>query len=350
MIISRTPYRISFFGGGTDYPAWYLKHGGQVLSTTIDKYIYISCRYLPPFFEHRIRLVYSKLETCADVSEIQHPAARAILNQAGISDGLEIHYDGDLPARSGMGSSSAFSVGLINALAAYKGEERSCEDLAKEAIYIEQEILSESVGSQDQMNAAFGGFNHIKFRPDGEIEVRKVEISDDRKTEIKDNLMLFYTGIMRTADNVSASYVTNIEERAERLNKMSQFVNEGIDILTGDMSLDSLGKLFHENWVEKRDLSKLVSNPRVDNIYDAARAAGALGGKLTGAGGGGMMLLYVPKSRQNHVREALSGLLFIPFHFSDTGSEIIFQDQQKRYDETVSRPRDLESFIEVSEL
>jgi D-glycero-alpha-D-manno-heptose-7-phosphate kinase len=180
--------------------------------------------------------------------------------------------------------------------------------------------------------------------------VRKVEISDDRKTEIKDNLMLFYTGIMRTADNVSASYVTNIEERAERLNKMSQFVNEGIDILTGDMSLDSLGKLFHENWVEKRDLSKLVSNPRVDNIYDAARAAGALGGKLTGAGGGGMMLLYVPKSRQNHVREALSGLLFIPFHFSDTGSEIIFQDQQKRYDETVSRPRDLESFIEVSEL
>ena len=350
MIISRTPYRISFFGGGTDYPLWYRKHGGQVLSTTIDKYIYISCRYLPPFFEHRVRLVYGKIEACSDVNEIQHPTAREILKMYGISNGVEIHYDGDLPARSGIGSSSAFSVGLINTIAAHVGTSKSSRELADEAIHIEQDVLGECVGSQDQVNAAYGGLNHILFRQDGSIHVQGVELSSNRKCQMNDNLMLFYTGIMRTAETVASSYSTNLEKQASRLEKMNRFVNEAIDIITGESALSQLGELFHENWMEKRGLSGLVSSSRVDDIYASARAAGALGGKLTGAGGGGMMLLFVPKGRQNDVRKALSRLLYIPFNFSDTGSEIIFRDQQTRYDEAISRPRTLERFVEADEL
>ena len=350
MIISRTPYRISFFGGGTDYPSWYTEHSGQVLSTTIDKYIYISCRYLPPFFEHRIRLVYSKVEACGDISEIQHPAAREILKKYAVSTGLEIHYDGDLPARSGMGSSSAFSVGLINAVAAHSGVSKSSRELAEEAIDIEQNVLGECVGSQDQVNAAYGGLNHIRFNEDGSIHVAGVDLSHDRKQQIKDNLMLFYTGIMRTADTVASSYSKNLESQADRLEKMHRLVTEAIHIITSNSALNLLGELFHESWMEKRALSGMVSNSRVDEIYASARAAGALGGKLTGAGGGGMMVLFVPKSQQNAVRRALSQLLYIPFCFSETGSEIIFRDQQARYDEAISRPKELDYFVEAEEL
>ena len=350
MIISRTPYRISFFGGGTDYPSWYRKHGGQVLSSTIDKYIYISCRYLPPFFEHRIRLVYSKVEACSHIDEIQHPAVREILKAYQVSTGVEIHYDGDLPARSGMGSSSAFSVGLINAVSAYAGLSRSKEQLAKEAINIEQNVLKEQVGSQDQVNAAYGGLNHIHFQEDGGLGIQEVTVSEGRKQELRENLMLFYTGIMRTAETVASSYLNDLTAQEQRLIRMEKFVDEAIDIVTGQGDLANFGRLLHETWMEKRSLSSLVSNPQVDEIYAAARSAGALGGKLTGAGGGGMMLLFVPKKYQRQVRKALSRLLYIPFKFSSTGSEVIFRDEQTRYDEAISRPADLKKFVEVDEL
>ena len=321
-----------------------------MLSGTIDKYIYISCRYLPPFFEHRVRLVYSKVEVCSGVEELEHPAARAILKAHQVLTGVEIHYDGDLPARSGMGSSSAFSVGLINAVSAYTGLSRTKRELAEEAIDIEQNVLGEMVGSQDQVNAAYGGLNHIIFHPGGQIEVRQPSISVARRDQLKENLMLFYTGIMRTAETVASSYLENLVEQRERLTRMGQFVDEALDILSGDRDLDCFGELLHQNWIEKRSLSQVVSNSRVDEIYQVARSAGALGGKLTGAGGGGMMLLYVPKKYQIQVREKLSHLLFIPFDFSDSGSKIIFRDIQARYDETVSRPAELGKFIEVDEL
>src|SRR5436309_9561213 len=220
MIISRTPYRISFFGGGTDYPAWYREHGGSVLGTTIDKYCYITCRYLPPFFEHRICVIYSKMEYCQTIDEIAHPAVREVLRYLNYERGVEIHHDGDIPARSGMGSSSAFTVGLLHALYALKGQIASKRQLAMESVHIEQEILKETVGSQDQVLAAYGGFNHITFLPNGEISVRPVTLTPERIRELNSPPMLFYTGIKRTAANIAESNVNGIEERKRQLRIM----------------------------------------------------------------------------------------------------------------------------------
>ena len=247
MIISRTPYRISFFGGGTDYPAWYLKHGGQVLSTTIDKYLYISCRYLPPFFEHRLRLVYAQIEMCQHSSELDHPSAREVLKFLGIDNELEIHYDGDLPGRSGLGSSSSFTVGLLNALYAYQGRMVSQHRLAMESIHIEQDIIKETVGSQDQVNAAYGGFNRIQLRQSGEITVDPITVSQKRLEALDENLMLFSTGIMRTAEKVAKSYVKNIQAKKKQLVRMHAMVDEAIRILiNGD--LDDFGLLLNKAW------------------------------------------------------------------------------------------------------
>jgi D-glycero-alpha-D-manno-heptose-7-phosphate kinase len=324
MIISRTPYRISFFGGGTDYPAWYRENGGQVLSTTIDKFVYISCRYLPPFFEHRIRLVYSKIEACRTIEELTHPTARQILQFLGIDGQLEIHYDGDLPARSGVGSSSAFTVGLLNALYAYNDEVVSPERLADESIHIEQDLVGEQVGSQDQVSAAYGGLNRIRFSQNGDIAVQPIVVDNNRTSQLNDLLLLFYTGIARTASDVAGSYLKDIEDKAKQLKKLSAMVDDGVNILNGSGDLDDFGLLLHESWIEKRSLSSQVSNSHIDDIYEAARTAGALGGKLTGAGGGGMLLLYVPWEFQNNVREKLSALINIPFRFEITGTQIIF--------------------------
>ena len=324
MIISQTPYRISLFGGGTDYPDWYLRHGGMVLSTTIDKYIYISCRQLPPFFEHNLRLVYSIVETVKSVADIQHPSARNVLEYLGISDGLEIHYDGDLPARSGMGSSSAFTVGLLRVLYKYKDIPIDVNQLAINALDVEQNIIGECVGSQDQINAAYGGFNTIGFNTDGTFTVNPVTISKQRKQQLNDKLMLFYTGIVRTAGTIAGTYVNHLDDKASQLNNISQLTKEAKMILQGDGPLDRLGELLHQSWVQKRNLSNMVTNERIDFLYQAGRCAGAIGGKLTGAGGGGMMLLYVPEKNQNRVREALSELLYIPFRFSDEGCRVIF--------------------------
>lgn len=352
MIISRTPFRISFFGGGTDYPGWYRKHGGAVLAATIDKYCYISCRHLPPFFEHSIRLVYSKIENCNAVDQIAHPVIREIIRFMGIERGLEIHHDADLPARCGMGSSSSFTVGLLNALYALKGRMPSKRQLMLESIEIEQERLKETVGSQDQASAAHGGLNHIAFLPEGEIAVRPVTVTPERRREFDRHLMLFYTGIQRTASDVAKTYVEDLESKKSQLRIMTNLVDEGLAVLTGGGDIQTFGELLHETWQLKRSLSKLTSNRDVDEIYAAARAAGALGGKLTGAGGGGFMLLFAPPEQQEAVQRALGHLIHVPFKIENSGSQIIFFDAERDYSqveaERASAPPQV--FRELSEI
>lgn len=331
MIICRTPFRISFFGGGTDYPAWFTEHGGSVLATTINKYCYLTCRYLPPFFEHKFRVVYSKNETCNSVEEIQHPAARECLRFLQIHQGVEIHHDGDLPARSGMGTSSSFTVGLLHALHALKGEMIGKEQLAYEGIKVEQDILKENVGSQDQVLAAYGGFNHVLFLPNGEINVRTVTVGAERLQELNNRLMLFYTGVSRTASVVAGSYVHTMKNHRRELRIMQDLVQEGLSVLASNKDLRQFGDLLNEAWLAKRQLSEMVSNSVVDEIYREALTAGAQGGKLLGAGGGGFMMLFVPPECQQKVRARLHKLLWVPFRFEFTGSQVIFLDREEDY-------------------
>lgn len=337
MIISRTPYRISFFGGGTDYPAWYRQHGGAVLATTIDKYCYISLRQLPPFFEHRFRVVYSKIESCSTVDEITHPAVRGVLKRLNVAYGLEIHHDGDLPARSGMGSSSAFTVGLLNALYALQGQMSGKRQLALESIRIEQDLIKETVGSQDQVQAAYGGLNYVTFHADDEFSVRPVALRRERIQEFNAHLMLFYTGIKRTAADVAQSYVNDILNKKRELRITKDLVKEGLAILGSDQDLVAFGELMHEAWQIKRGLSDKVSNADVDALYQHAKEAGAVGGKLTGAGGGGFMLLFVPPDRQVAVRQMLHHLIHVPFQFEFSGSQIIFFEPEQDYSAEESR-------------
>jgi len=331
MIISRTPYRISFFGGGTDYPAWYRQHGGAVLATTIDKYCYLSCRYLPPFCEHRTRRVYAKIENCKNNDEVAHPSVRAILKYLNFERGIEIHHDGDLPARSGMGSSSSFTVGLLHALHALRGSMPSKEQLARESIHVEQDLVKEVVGSQDQVLAAYGGLRYISFERQGGIQVRPMTIGLDRMRELNAHLMLFYTGIKRTASDIAQTYSPLSDSRQKQLHVMSEMVEQGLAILNSAQDLAPFGKLLHEAWKVKRTLSARVSNTYVDNLYEATLAAGALGGKLTGAGGGGFMLLFVPPERQAAVRDKLSQLIHVPFKFEFAGTQIIFFEPAEDY-------------------
>ncbi len=326
MIICRTPYRISFFGGGTDYPEWSRQHGGAVLATTIDKYCYLTCRYLPPFFEHRIRVVYRQIETCMNADEISHPVVREAIRYLQIDRGIEIHHDGDLPARSGMGSSSSFTVGLLNALHTLRGEMATKQQLAHEAIHLEQNVLKETVGSQDQVLAAHGGLKHVCFQPDGEIEVRPLILPRSRIAELKSHLLLVYTGIARTSEEVAKSYAVGIASRHRQLRIMRELVDESIDILASGMNILAFGDLLHEAWQLKRSLSAVVSNTEVDDLYERARAAGAIGGKLTGAGGGGFMLLFAPPEKHPDILEALNARLHVPFEFESGGSQIIFYE------------------------
>lgn len=352
MIISRTPYRISFFGGGTDYPGWYREHGGAVLATAIDKYCYLTCRYLPPFFEHRIRIVYSNIEMVQTADEITHPAVRETLRLMKIKRGVEIHHDGDLPARSGMGSSSAFTVGILHALHALKSKMPSKEQLAKEAIHVEQDLLKEAVGSQDQVLAAYGGFNHVTFSRTGEFSVKPMILPQKRMRELTSHLMLFYTGIKRTASDIAASFVNNMHEKKRHLMTMRALVDEAVSVLNSGRNMAEFGKLMNEGWHLKRGLSAKISNPMVEDIYDRALAAGALGGKLTGAGGGGFLLLFVPPSRQAHVQEKLNKLIHVPFRFDFSGSQIIYYNQEQDY-AAIERHRakqKLTGFKELAEL
>lgn len=326
MIISRTPFRVSFFGGGTDYPVWFREHGGAVLATSIDKYCYISCRYLPPFFDHKTRLVYSKIESVQDTGKIVHPAVREGLRYMGIEDGLEIHHDGDLPARTGLGSSSSFTVGLLHTLYALEQRMPSKMELAKNAVHVEREMIGEHVGCQDQVSAAFGGFNKIDFRGGGEITVQPVIMDVQRLDLLQQHMMLFFTGFSRHASAIAEKQIMETPKRTSELSRMREMVDRGLEILTGKGDLLEFGKLLHESWQLKRRLTDRVSTAQVDEIYDAALSAGAVGGKLLGAGGGGFVLIFTAPGLRERVREKLKDYLYVPFRFETGGSQIIFYD------------------------
>ena len=327
MIISRTPYRISFFGGGTDYPAWYRREGGAVLSTTIDKYSYLTCRYLPPFLNIRHRIVWRHVETVATFNDILHPVVRKGLPHLGFDDniGVEIHYQGDLPARSGMGSSSTFAVGFIHALTALRGLALTKKELALMAIELERDVLGEEVGDQDQLAVAFGGLNVFRFGDEGVTDVDTVVVPEARRAGLEENLMMLYTGVGRPSSEIATDIVANVRAKSSEMRRMRGMVDEGLVILRhGD--LDDFGRLLHEAWTLKRSLSPRVATPVIDGIYERARRAGALGGKLLGAGGSGFMVFYVPPDAQAAVRAALRELLFVPFQFESDGSTLIYRD------------------------
>lgn len=321
--IAKAPFRISFFGGGTDYPDWYRQEGGAVLSTSIDKYCYITARYLPPFFPTAYRIVWSHIENVASIPEILHPAVRESLKMMGFEGrgGVEIHHQGDLPARSGMGSSSAFANSLLMALHALLGQTLDQQDLFKKSIALEQDWLKEAVGSQDQVATACGGFNLIRFGTDGAITVDPVVAPPEHLLALNDRLLLVFTGVTRLASGVARDVIANLHARAAALRSMRQMVDEGhARLCSGD--LDGFGDLLHEAWLLKRSVSASVSSPVVDEIYETACRHGARGGKLLGAGGAGFMLFYVPPERQEAVKSALR-LLSVPFRFERKGAHLI---------------------------
>jgi len=323
MIISRTPFRISFFGGGTDYPAWYNDHEGAVLGTTINKYCYISLRYLPPFFDHKSRIIYSKMEHVSKIDEIDHPAAREVLRYMKVKKGVEIHHDGDLPARTGLGSSSAFTVGLLHAIYALQGKMVAKEQLAREAIYVEQTMCKENVGCQDQMFAAYGGFNFIKFGGRDHLETRELTMPCGQLQALQKHMMLYFTGFSRQASEIAAAQIKNTPKKKKELKSMHQMVFQAMKILDGNR-IGDFGELLNDSWQIKRTLSDKITNSHLDDIYNAAMRSGALGGKLLGAGGGGFMLFFVPPEKQPAVKKKLKKLLMVPFQFENLGTRIIF--------------------------
>lgn len=326
MIITRTPFRISFFGGGTDHRHWYERHGGEVLSTTINKYCYVSCRWLPPFFVHRHRIVWSKIELVHDVDEIVHPTVRSVLRFLGAEHGVEIHHDADLPARTGIGSSSSFAVGLLHALHLLKGGDPDKRQLALEAIHVEQNLNKENVGVQDQTAASFGGLNHIAFGGRREIDVRPVHVAPARLRELESHLMLFFTGQSRTSSDIAAAQIRNARKKTRELKAMQAMVKPAMKILRGKGDLSGFGRLLHESWELKRTLAGSITNSLVDEIYSAGRSGGAVGGKLLGAGGGGFILFFVPPERRGSVLRKLDRLLHVPFRFETEGTKVVFRE------------------------
>ena len=332
MIISRTPFRISFLGGGTDYPAFYEENGGAVLSTTINKYCYITCRYLPPFFDYRYRIRYSEREETQTISQIRHPSVRECLNFINLGRGIEMQHNGDLPAMSGLGSSSAFTVGLLNALYALKGEMKTKRQLALEAIHIEQDIIRENVGSQDQTAVAFGGFNKIGFGGPRKIWVHPITLEQSKRDFLHSHFMLFFTGFPRNASEIAAEQIRKTPENIKELKAMMEMVDEAIDVLNGRQEgYTNFGKLLHESWLIKRNLTPRITSQLIDEIYEAATEAGVLGGKLLGAGGGGFMLLFAKPEIQYKVKEKLNKLLYVPFSFHDLGSQIVYYAPENNF-------------------
>ena len=325
MIISKTPYRISFFGGGSDYPEWYNDFGGTVLSTTINKYLYITCRELPGFFDHKYRIVWSKIENVKKIEQIKHQAIKKILKHYKYNKGLEIHYDGDLPARSGMGSSSSFVVGLINALFKMNNKVLNKKDLAKKSLFIEQKIMNEVVGSQDQIAAAYGGFNRIVFQKNNLFKLKKIKTNKNLRL-LEDNLILIYTSINRTAHHIASSYVKNLTSTKKNyINEIINHVEEGQKIIEKG-NIDDFGRLLNSAWEVKKQLGKSITNNKINDLYDYALKNGALGGKILGAGGGGFLLLYMKKKDRIKFLNKNKKIINIPFKFSNTGSEIIFKE------------------------
>lgn len=326
MIITQTPFRMSFFGGGTDFPEFYKKHGGAVISTTFDRYCYVTVRQLPAFFEYKTHLTYSKTERVNSIDEIEHPAIREAMRFIDVND-IRLTYDADLPARSGLGTSSSFAVGILSAFYALKGVEVSKERLARDAIYLERVLCNEAGGVQDQIATAFGGFNRIDFSDAG-WSVTPVEISADRKAQLNSNLMMFFTGFSRNSFEIHKSASPDISERTAVLLEMNALTNQAYSVLTGNSPLKEFGELLGEEWSLKRRMTDRVTTPVIDSLYRRAVDAGALGGKLLGAGGGGFLLFYVEPGRQQAVREAMRDLLCVPFDFENNGTRIIHNDKR----------------------
>ena len=340
MVITSTPLRISFFGGGTDYPVWYREHGGAVLATTIDKSCYITCRWMPPFFEYHSRVSYSKVENVSVNSAIEHPSVRGCLQLLGINDGIEIHHVADLPARTGLGTSSAFTVGLLHGLYALRNQMRDKHSLAMEAIKVEQDVLKETVGAQDQVSAAYGGFNRINFNTDGSVDVNRILTPGGRLEELEGHLALYFTGFSRIASEIAQEQVRQTPNKTKELETMHALVDEAEAIVTDPKCpISDFGKLLHQSWNLKRSLTQKITNPMIDEIYEAGRSAGALGGKLLGAGGGGFMIFFVPPERRASLRERLKKLLCIPFKFSTRGSHVVLYEPEKMYDQSLASER-----------
>ena len=326
MIISRTPFRISFFGGGTDYPHWFEKNTGSVISTSIDKYCFISLRKLPPFFDFKYRVAYSRVENVNDIQDLNHKAVKECIKHSQIKEGLEIHCESDLPARSGIGSSSSFVVGLLNAIYTYKNIKTSKSKLAIDAINLEVNVLNEIGGCQDQYATAYGGLNIINFLKDSSVEIKPVNITKQRKSELESHLMLFFTGISRTSSDVSQSLVNNFSRKKNDLFKLQSYVKEAEDLLFSNCPISDFGYLLEESWIIKKQLSEKITNKEIDAIYKKAIDAGATGGKLLGAGSGGFILLVADPKKHSEIRNCLKDYVNVPFKFDSLGSQIIYYE------------------------
>jgi D-glycero-alpha-D-manno-heptose-7-phosphate kinase len=329
MVITRTPLRVSFFGGGTDLPDWFRTHGGAVLSTTINKFLFISMRRMPPYWDYKNRFVYgSKTETVNSLEEIDHPAIREALRFMNIPYGVDMHYNTDIPARSGMGSSSAFTVGFLRALYAMQGRMVSDRRVAKEAIHIEQDLIKEAVGCQDQIAAAFGGLNHIVFYDDRGFEVNPVTIHRKRLLELNDHMILVFTGIQRIASRIEEKKIDQLDEHKAELRSIQRYVDDALELLTGEDPIEEFGGLLHETWLQKRKLSEDVSNDNLDKLYETCRKNGAIGGKLLGTGGGGFMLIFVKPENREEMLKSIPGFTPVPFNFDTTGSQVIYYQEE----------------------
>ena len=321
MIITRTPFRVSLFGGGTDYPAWYKEHGGAVIGAAIDKYCYLHVRRLPPFFGHRHRIVYSKIELVDRIDEIAHPVVRAVLEDADLPYGVEIHHAGDLPARAGLGSSSSFSVGILHALALLQGQETDKRGLAHDAINLEQVRLAEAVGCQDQVWAAYGGFNRIDFPAEGDFSVTPVDVRGGGREELENAMLLVFSGLSRYAHKIAEKQIASIGDKTAELREMRSMVDSAEAIIAGaDNPVAELGRLLNEGWRLKRSLHPEVANDEIDALIEKGLAAGACGAKLLGAGGGGFVLFLCPADRREGVLQALSEMISVPVGMDFTGS------------------------------
>jgi D-glycero-alpha-D-manno-heptose-7-phosphate kinase len=322
MIITKTPFRMSFFGGGTDMESFFKEHGGAVLSTTFDKYCYVNVRHLPRFFDYSTELSYSKIERVTDIEDINHPAIRNAMKMLDMHE-IRLTYEADLPARSGLGTSSSFAVGMLNAFYALKGKYADKRKLAEEAIYLERTLCNEAGGWQDQIAAAYGGFNRINFSADG-FEVLPVIISPERKKQLNDNLMMFFTGFTRFSAKVQEANAADKRDKTAQKKEMLALVDEAERVLTEKgADIDDFGRLLDHTWKLKRQTGAAVSTDGIDALYAKGMAAGALGGKLLGAGGGGFLVFYVTPEHQAAVREAMSDLMYVPFEFENGGTRVI---------------------------
>ena len=328
MIITKTPFRMSFFGGGTDMKEFFEEYGGSVISTTFDKYVYVTVRHLPRFFTYKNQVTYSKIERTVNADQIEHPMVRNAMKLLDMRE-LIINYDADLPARTGLGSSSSFAVGLLNAFYCLKGKYADKRKLADDAIYVERVMCEEAGGLQDQIAASFGGFNRIDFSSEG-YEVRPIIISPERKERLNRNLMFFFTGFTRLSSDIQKDTKKNADKNIETLLRMKELVDEAEAVLVNkEKDLDDFGRLLDESWRLKRTTGDKVSTNEIDQIYEKALNAGALGGKLLGAGGGGFVVFYVPEEKQNDVKEKLNNLLYVPFKFENSGTEVIYYSPEQ---------------------